>query len=61
MPRGEEMKNEEIYTPTEIGLNSSDCSNGNHNWEIDTTSRTSGGTATKWRCRKCLCTRYTYD
>ena len=57
------MKNEEIYTPTEIGLNNSDCLDSNHDWEIEyaVTQSISSNTPTKWRCKKCLCTRYTYD
>ena len=54
---------EEIFTPAEIGCGPSDCSNG-HEWEMEYVgdmSNTAAGAPTKWRCKKCLCTRYTYD
>jgi len=53
------MKKEEIYTPTNIGLDSSDCLE--HNWEKEFTSNLQQAASfQKWRCKRCLCTRYTY-
>ena len=53
---------EEIFTPVEIGLGRADCRNGEHQWEVDymSTQSTSSLPETKWRCKKCLCTRVTY-
>lgn len=32
-----------------------------HDFHEDMSNQTSSGTARKWRCRKCLEVRYTYD
>ena len=54
---------EQIWTPTEIGLAPTDCADGEHQWEAEShgTLNTSSKPAVNWRCKKCLCTRTTYD